>query len=128
MQRFLPLWKTLPLEAMSGDESSDDTKPPVYAITTLPWRNPSPEITSWLRTFDHLHLSTRFGTDDRPMPGQFPHRRVASRRIEAHNPAPQGLPLNFYDPVWLQTLDGFGRESLDIQPPIDLTFSADIMR
>lgn len=126
MKRFLPLWKTLPLEAMSGDESSDDVMPRAYAITVLPWRNPSPEITKWLRSFDHLHLSTRFGTDDRPLPGNFPHRRVSSKRIEAHSPAPPGLPRNFYDPLWLQDLDKFQIETLDIQPPIDLTFSPDI--
>lgn len=126
MQRFLPLWESLPLEAMSGDESSNDAKPPVYAITNLPWRNPSPEITNWLRTFDQLHLSTRFGTDDRPTSGQFPHRRIPSKRIEAHNTAPQGLPRNFYDPVWLGTLDSFETEALNIQPPINLAFSQDM--
>lgn len=126
MQRFLPLWKSLPLEAMSGDESSNESQSPAYAITTLPWRNPSPEITRWLRTFDLLHLSTRFGSDDRPTPGQFPHRRIPSKRIEAYHTPPQGLPRNFYDPVWLQTLDNFETETLNIQPPIDLSFSSDM--
>lgn len=129
MELFLPILESMSLEAMSGDESTHEMDPPLYAITVLPWRNASEDVVSWFRTFDRLHLSTRFGTDDRPRPGNFPHRRLpSSNRLEAHAPPVPGLPENFYDPVWLQTLDGFETKQLNIRPPIDLTFPPGIMQ
>jgi hypothetical protein len=126
IQRFLPIWNVMPLEGMSGDETDYGSSRPRYAITRLPWRNQS--VQPWLRTFDRLHLSTRFGTDDRATPGQFPHPRVNSRRIEPYAKPVPGLPLNFYDPDWLEPLDKFERKELDIGPNVDLGFSSQILR
>ena len=126
MRRFLPIWEAMPPEAMSGDETDHDNGRLRYAITQLDWRNP--DALEWFRTFDHLHLSTRFGTDDRPTPGQFPHPRVNSQRMEHRARPVKGLPRNFYDAEWLQTLDQFEYNALDIRPEVDLTFSADILR
>jgi hypothetical protein len=116
----------MPLEAMSGDETDHEADEPRYAITQLPWRNPV--VRPWFRTFDHLHLSTRFGTDDRALPGQFPHPRIESRRVEGHARAVRGLPVNFYNRDWLESLDTFERTTLNVQPGIDLSFSPQIQR
>lgn len=116
----------MPLEAMSGDETDHENGEARYAITQLPWRNPA--IRSWFRTFDHLHLSTWFGTDDRALPGRFPHHRVESRRIETCSNAVCGLPINMYNPDWLETLDPFEVRHLSIQPELNLSFSPEIQR
>ncbi|KAF8220760.1 hypothetical protein L208DRAFT_1331899, partial [Tricholoma matsutake] len=103
MRRFQPILDAMPLEAMSGDKSAHENGETQFVITNLKWRNP--RVTGWFRSLDALHISTRFRRNDRPSPGQFPHRRIPSRRVEARNNPPEGLPLNFYDPVWLSTLD-----------------------
>lgn len=118
MRRFVPILNAMPLEAMSGDESAHENGD---AITNLKWRNPN--VTEWFRTLDALHISTRFALNDRPLPGQFPHRRISSNRREVIDKPPEGLPLNFYDPVWLNTLDEEDRQQLQATPPIDLTVS-----
>lgn len=121
MRRFKPVLDAMPLEAMSGDESAHENGELRFAITNLKWRNPN--VTSWFRTLDVLHISTRFGLNDRPTPGQFPHRRIPSRRMDTYDKPPEGLPLNFYDPLWLSTLDEEDRQQLHATSAIDLTLS-----
>ncbi|KAF8240656.1 hypothetical protein L208DRAFT_1231374 [Tricholoma matsutake] len=121
MQQFKPILDAMPLEAMSGDESAHENGETRFVITNLKWRNL--KVTGWFRSLDALHISTCFGLNDRPSPSQFPHCRIPSRRVEAHNNPPEGLPLNFYDPVWLSTLDEEERQQLHEMPPIDLTMS-----
>ena len=96
----------MPSEAMSSD---------------LNWRNP--QITGRFRTLDALHISTPFALNDRPFPGQFPHRRIPSKRIEANDGLPCGLPLNCYDPVWLRSLDEEEHCQVKEKPPVELIFS-----
>ncbi|KAF8235914.1 hypothetical protein L208DRAFT_1253935, partial [Tricholoma matsutake] len=121
MRRFQPILDAMPLEAMSGDKSAHENSETQFAITNLKWRNP--KVTGWFRSLDALHISTCFRRNDRPSPGQFPHHRIPSRRVEARNNPPEGLPLNFYDPVWLSTLDEEEHQQLHETPPIDLTMS-----
>ncbi|KDQ22724.1 hypothetical protein PLEOSDRAFT_36655 [Pleurotus ostreatus PC15] len=128
LRGFLPLWDSLPLEAMSGDESDHRPKNSKhyserYIITTLPWRSNAPEVKNWFRGFDALHMSTRFLTDDRPGPGRFPHIRIDSTRLESKAPPVPGLPTNFYNPSFLAGLDPLERDQLNIQPSVDLRFS-----
>jgi hypothetical protein len=113
-------------EAMSGDETDHVSGKLRYAITTLPWR--SRHIRDWLTTFDHIYLSTRFTINDRAKKGAFPHPRVSSRRVERCWKAPRGLPLNFYDQKWLDSLGDIERDELDIQPPVDLTLALAMRR
>lgn len=126
MQRFSTVLDAMPYEAMSGDESAHEGGRVRYAITSLRWRNPSEEVVRWFRMLDALHLSTRFNINDRPRPGKFPHLRVNSRRVERSDAPVPGLPRNFYDPTWLASLDPFEEQNLDIQNPIDLTFSPEM--
>lgn len=126
MQRFEPVWKIMPWYGVSGDETdhASNRHEEQFAITHLPWRSQDSEVTQWFRTFDYLHMSLRFTVDDRPGPGRFPRVRVPSRRQEQRNKTPpKGLPINFYDPGYLASLDDFERKKLRMAPRMDLSFS-----
>lgn len=128
MQRFLPIWSKMPLEAMSGDETDGPPGAWRYVVTNLRWRSDDAEVKTWFRTFDHLHMSTCFTTNDRPTPGAFPHPRVQSRRIETNDTPVAGLPVNFYNRNWLKSLERFELDKLDVQPAVDLGFTQAILK
>lgn len=116
------LWLNMPPEAMSDDEDIHESGKPRYAIRKLRWR--AAAIRPYLQVFDHLHLCTRFTSDNRATPGSFPHLRLVSDREEP--PAAQrlgaiaGLPRNFYDPHWLEDLQPYQRVALDVKPEVDI--------
>jgi hypothetical protein len=126
IQRLLPLWNSLSVEVMSGDETDHTGDRVRYAITKLPWRDPA--ISAWMKTFDLLHLSTRFTQNRRATRGAYPHVRFLSDRIERHYKPVAGLPINFYHQGWLESLEEYQRDALNIQPAVDLTFTATIQR
>jgi hypothetical protein len=127
LRRFVPLWDTLSFEAMSGDETDHAGRSdPRYAITRLPWRSTAVEC--FLRTFDKLHLVTRFTVTGRARRGAFPHHRISSKRVENHWKPVAGLPINFYDQAWLETIDDYERQDLKAKPQLDLTFTPSILR
>jgi hypothetical protein len=128
MKRFHQLLRSLPLAAVSGDETDHRGRQLRYNITTLSWR--SPEIRRWMQVLDDLHLSTRFSTGNRATAGKFPHVRIhISERNERHLDTPvAGLPRNFYNQDWMDSLDRRERAALRIQEPVDLSFSPDILR
>ncbi|KAF9487500.1 hypothetical protein BDN71DRAFT_1478605 [Pleurotus eryngii] len=130
MRRCLPLWDSMPCEAVSGDETDHGsssnrlyrkTVQERFAITKHPWR--SPQVKEWFRTFDALHVATRFTLDDRAGPGRFPHFRMDSGRVSQRSRPVPGLPKNFYDPNFLRSLDDDEIEKLNPQPDFDLSFS-----
>lgn len=108
---------------MSGDETDRDHLPgkKCLAIKNMDWRNPAEDLKKFLRTLDHLHLSTRFGSDDLPLSGVFPSLRLPTNRMEAQPRVPTGLPRNFYNPRYLKKLNDFEYRRLDIQPDADLS-------
>ncbi|KAF9442848.1 hypothetical protein P691DRAFT_680679 [Macrolepiota fuliginosa MF-IS2] len=70
-------------------------------------------------------MSLRFGPDGKPNgPGRFPHLRIKPTppRVDPHAKAPPGLPKNFYDNDWYQSLDQIERRKLDAQEAVDLSF------
>ncbi|KAG5223164.1 hypothetical protein IMY05_C1295000200 [Salix suchowensis] len=98
-----------------------------YSITNLPWRSSDPQVTNWFRTFDRLHLTTRYLMTGNPTPGEWPRTRLPSSRIEKHKATPPlGLPENLYDSAFLQSLHPLERQRLKVKPAIDLSFSAEI--
>lgn len=121
MQSFIPILKRMPYYSCSGDESYIHNGQVRNEITNLRWRNTA--IKKWFHTLDALHMSTRFQVNGQPLPGAFPHYRVNSGRIEDDAPPVVGLPRNFYDEDWLENLDEIELEKLDVQPPMDITFS-----
>lgn len=110
---------------MSGDETDRDYMPgkKCLAVKTMDWRNPSEDIKSLMRTLDQLHLSTRFGSDGVALPGIFPYLRLSSNRLEAQPKVPSGLPINFYNPLYLNKLSRFEYRNLNVLPTVDLTIA-----
>ena len=126
LERFRPLLESLTADTMSGDETDHCHGQTRYAILRVLWR--APAATVWLKTLDLIHLSSRFDSSGRAKRGAFPHKRVPSSRVE-HNAEPvPGLPRNFYDPIWLQSLSEHGRRKLQIQHSVDLTMTEDVRR
>ena len=111
---------------MSEDEGDHVNGEFRYVIINPPWR--SSLVTSFLRLFDKIHLSSRFTSLGRPKRGAFPHRRFPSRRVgQSRKPVP-GLPRNFYDETWLASLEEFERDALNIQPERDLSVTNSVIR
>ncbi|KAL4260737.1 hypothetical protein AB1N83_008542 [Pleurotus pulmonarius] len=131
MRRCLPLWESMPMEVVSGDETDhgpssnrrlyNKTVQERYAITNHPWR--SLEVKQWFRTFDALHMATRFTLDDRAGPGRFPHIRIESGRVSKKSRPVPGLPRNFYNPDFLRSLNDHDLETLNPQADFNLSFS-----
>ena len=115
-------------DGMSGDES--DTRDGIkrYVIFQDEWRNP--EVDPWIRVFDHMYLTTKFSEVKRPKRGNWPRIRVPTTQRNAKrtgNPVP-GLPRNFYSEAWLSTLDADDLEELDIQQPVALVHSEEVLQ
>ncbi|KAH7909342.1 hypothetical protein BJ138DRAFT_1011025, partial [Hygrophoropsis aurantiaca] len=129
MKRFIPLLQRMSTDAHSGDESdhhsgNKDGRRPRYAIVGIPWR--APVVTRWIRDIDRVHLSTHFKSNGRATPGAFPRYRIASTRVEHNGEVVKGLPGNFYDPAWLETLDDLEMEELNRQPDVDFSHTTAI--
>ncbi|KAI1783900.1 hypothetical protein LXA43DRAFT_902667, partial [Ganoderma leucocontextum] len=119
--RFKQAWKSLSWEVCSGDESesgkSDDDG--YYAVTTLPWR--SREVIQWCGPFDVVSLLNHYKSDGKAKRGNLPRqRRRGGTRVDRKSVPVKGLPLNFYDAAWLDTLHDDARKALDIQPSMEL--------
>jgi hypothetical protein len=87
-------------------------------------------VAAWFKTFDHLHLSTRFSKNGNRKQGRLPRHRLPASgpRTSDINVYPKKLPQNFYDETWLATLDEFEEAQLQIQDPMELIFDDDIHR
>jgi hypothetical protein len=111
---------------MSGDETDHGHGQTRYAILKAQWR--APDIKTFMKILDLIHLSSRFDSSGRAKRGAFPHRRVPSTRIE-HDAVPvPGLPRNFYDPIWLKSRTKHERHALQIKPDVDLTMTEEVTR
>lgn len=152
MLRFVPALQQLSSGGMSEDESdhapdSEDSGDEAqnqdrgsqrapqgrrYRIIDSQWR--SPEVTKWLRTMDLVYTGTKFHEDHTSMPGnQFRQRypSIGSDEVPSQVRIGRpiiGLPRNFYDAQWLQTLSPQQIEELGIQPEVDINFSVDERR
>lgn len=113
---------------MSGDDLEPiEDEGLHYVVTKLPWR--SLEFEHWLRVFDLIWLSTRFHPDGQVMRGGIPRHRVrGSRREEPRCAAVPGLPRNCYSERYLRSLVPYERDSLQIQPPVDLSHTEAVKR
>ncbi|KAJ3567228.1 hypothetical protein NP233_g6497 [Leucocoprinus birnbaumii] len=122
--KVVPLWESMPKEACSEDEAEIQDGKLLYRKLTPMWRNPAPEVDNWFKTFDLLHMSTRFQANGRQERGRLPHHRLPPdpREKPQKSNYPKSLPSNFYNKTWLSTLDDNERNLLDIQAPVDLTF------
>lgn len=112
--------------ALSDDESDHENGANLgrsrYAIVKEAWR--SDELIKWLRTIDLLAFGEKWG-------GRNVAQRGNGRRLRIHSTrskdglAVSGLPENCYDRGWLNSLNDWERKHLNIQPPLDMSFSED---
>ncbi|KAG2132333.1 hypothetical protein DEU56DRAFT_739579 [Suillus clintonianus] len=114
-------------DGMSGDESDTRDGLKRYVIFLDEWRNP--EVATWIRVFDRVFMTTKFNQVNRPKRGNWPRIRVPTTQrnaIRSGNPVP-GLPRNFYNEEWLSTLDVDELEALNVQQPISLVHSQEVL-
>jgi hypothetical protein len=109
---------------LSDDESDHENGTNLgcsrYAIVKEAWR--SDDLIKWVRTMDLLAFGEKWD-------GRNVARRGNGRRLRVHSSrskdgaAIAGLPENCYNPGWLSTLKEYERKSLNVKPPLDMTFS-----
>lgn len=97
-------WKQLhSLVDMIGVDghSSDETDGKEYIVTVRDWCNP--KVTELLQEIDdNRSMTTAYG---QPRPGGQPRKRIRPRRPHiSEKRAITNLPVNVYDPAWLDTL------------------------
>lgn len=96
-----------------------------YAIVKEEWR--SDELVVWLRMMDLLACGEKWAGRQVAQPGNGKRRRFHSS-LSKDGVAVAGLPENCYDPDWLNTLDQFEREQLQVKPPCNMQFSEEEQR
>jgi len=131
VSRFKTYVDQLAEGGMSGDETDHRGEQPIagqrkFFVVRPGWR--SPEVTRWLRVIDGLYTIHRFSLNGRATRGNWVRHRMDSDRTAWDKLPVSGLPENFYDASWLQGLSDEERDSLGIQPPVDLNHSAGVLR
>lgn len=116
---------------MSGDETDHCGRQPIrgqrkFLVQRLGWR--SKEVTTWLRVIDALYMTHRFSLKGRASRGNWVRQRIDSGEVDWSRFPVSGLPENFYDPAWLRGLSQDKRNKLDVQPPVSLEYSAEVLK
>jgi hypothetical protein len=90
------------MEGMSSEDSEGELGTRrTFRIKKLPWR--SNELTLWLQRIDKLSLKNSHAE---VLARRVEHRRrVSSDKTSNKRPPPYGLPVNFYNPTWLESRD-----------------------
>jgi hypothetical protein len=103
MTQHLGILDALGDDGMSTDESfvDSDTHQTTYTVTKPEWRHP--DLHNWLRVFDHLHHRNHIESWSLDKRGAFPHIRTESQKVHLKSHAPRGLPINAYDPRWIES-------------------------
>jgi len=106
--------KELGIDGMSSDESdhSPGNGLPNYIIRHKHWH--SRETTKFLRICDSFHVRYRYKGHWEASAGAWPHLRIPSLKHSTRGPVMQ-LPVNLYAGDWLNSLDEFQREALQVQ-------------
>jgi hypothetical protein len=84
----------------------------------------SVEVTTWLRTMDLVYVGTKFYEDNTAVPGNQFRLHYPSNITQIGWPI-IGLPHNFYNATWLNTLTPEQLAVLDTQPEININFTVD---
>ena len=90
-------------DGMSMDESfvDLDTHQTAYAVTKPEWQHP--ELHNWLKVFDQLHHWSHIESWSLDKCGAFPYLHARSRKEHLKSHVPTGLPINAYDPKWIES-------------------------
>ena len=107
--------KELGVDGMSSDET--DVGDPIgqKRILIKDWRNSN--LTIWLRTFDEVYMRRRekpVGEED--LRGNLPHIRTPSDKHSQSSKVVRGLPINAYEPEWLERLHPLDYADVDPKP------------
>ena len=118
-------------DGMSGDETDHRGTQPIkgqrkYFVVRPEWR--SRDVTRWLRIIDEVYVYHRFSEDGRASRGNWVRQRIDSGRFDGARRPVSGLPKNFYDAAWLETLSNKARAELQMQPEISLRHSPTVKR
>ena len=131
LANLLPILKKMKASAMSEDEAEttmqDGKDRTIYIVRDLEWRNI--DLKNVLVTLDHLHLASRHKSDGNAGRGTFPRHRIrdtARPSVQGH--PPRSMPRNFYATDWLTSLSEWDYEHLDVQEPVSLSLSPDVLR
>jgi hypothetical protein len=124
IDRFIGPLTEMSHAALSDDESDHGNGANLgrsrYAIVKEAWR--SDELIKWLRTIDLLAFGEKWGGRNVAQRGNGRRLRIHSTRSKDRL-AVSGLPENCYDCDWLNSLGGWERKHLNMQPPLDMSFS-----
>ena len=120
LREFLPAIRILVEEdGMSSDER--DGRDDRCLQSTRPfWRHPA--VTDWLRDIDSIGFVTAHG------PARYGARRQSSLKVDAESQVVRGLPVNFYDWSYLDSLDESQYSDLCPKPAIGLGLSDSLQR
>ena len=120
LREFLPIIRHLAEEdGMSSDERDTSDDRSLRRVRPF-WRNPS--ITDWLQNIDSIgrgsvNITTRHEV-----------KRRRSSKIDTELRVVKGLPINFYDTDYLNTLDKYQYMDLDPKPAASLEFTDSLRR
>lgn len=114
LRHHTQMLKYLGVDGMSSDDSDHGvaTGVPQYRIVKKSWRHPS--LAPWLRVFDALHRHSRFRPVRRTTRGAQAHIRLLGNRVDSSRAAVPQLCQNAYNPTWLDGLNEFDREDLQM--------------
>ncbi|KAI9443057.1 hypothetical protein H4582DRAFT_1808873 [Lactarius indigo] len=103
LKKHLEVMDALGADRMSSDESSFDsnTGQTTYTVIKPSWWHP--DIHHWLKVFDDLHHRNHINAFILNKRGMFTHICTGSQKVRQAQYAPPGLPVNAYDPSWLQS-------------------------
>jgi hypothetical protein len=110
LRKHLDILDALGTNGMSSDESDvdPDSNRTTYTVVKPSWRHP--DLHNWLKVFDQLHHRKHINSWSMDKRGAFTHIRAGSQKVREAVHAPSGLPINAYDPKWLDS-----RESLYVR-------------
>lgn len=109
---------TLGIDGGSSDESDCDPNSKRIIVRERNWR--SPRIKDIMKRLDDIKPKrTGLGRFIPGNPGRPRERRENGLHVSQDTEL-RGLPENFYDPIWLNSLSPIQRKGLDIKPPKQL--------
>ena len=93
---------------MSSDESSMELGVRLYRVKKKYWR--AAELTPFLHTIDRVTAQTKSATTSK---GSQKYFRLPGEGVSSEGGIVPGLPINFYDPAWLDNLRAQMRPAFD---------------
>ncbi|KAH9057790.1 hypothetical protein EDB87DRAFT_1564728, partial [Lactarius vividus] len=102
LTKHLGVLDTLGPDGMSLDEFlvDPDKQQLMYTVAKPDWRHPG--LHNWLKVFDQLHHRNHVNSWSLDKRGAFPHIRAGSQKVHKKVHVPTCLPINAYDPKWLE--------------------------